>query len=536
MPQQEQFAALDFPCAGVDQTHPYSAQRPKPMPMLGGEYGRTTVYGRNVRSFDSLGRMRGGSRPGLVKYVTQAVGNIPDWIVQDISTLVATGPGGAVQFSQAGRVVNLLGVSQGNVYYAPAGSTTWLTPVNSTGDNPPLNFTGIVLSASNNQRMFYADGTNSVYFDPFDLTVKRWAATAGALPVDSDNNKPRLIETWRGRTVESGLLSDGQNWFMSAVNDPFDWDYAPTNPTPTQAVAGNNAPQGMVGDTITSMCPYSDDVLIFFGDHTIYLLAGDPMAGGQLDLVTDAIGGTWGRCWAKDPYGTVYFVSNRTGIFSLVPGQKPQRISQGIEQLVQNIDSGNSVVRCMWDDRFQGLHVFVTYMHNPQATQHLFWEQRTGAWWPTVFANNDHNPVCCVVFDGNLPADRVALIGGWDGYVRSFDPDATDDDGTAIVASVLIGPLNTKDLDDLLLKDLQVILGESSADVTYAIYSGATAELALSSPAVLTGTWSAGRNLLTFLRISGHALYIQITSSQRWAMEQIRARLGATGKVRRRGY
>ena len=40
----------------------------------------------------------------------------------------------------------------------------------------------------------------------------------------------------------------------------------------------------LIGDTITSMCPYNDDILIFFGDHTIYMMRGDPLANGQIDL------------------------------------------------------------------------------------------------------------------------------------------------------------------------------------------------------------------------------------------------------------
>ncbi len=112
---------------------------------------------------------------------------------------------------------------------------------------------------------------------------------------------------------------------------------------------------------------------------------------------------------------------------------------------------------------------------------------------------------------------------------------AVDDDGTPIASSVVIGPLNTKDLDEILLKDLQAILGATSGTVAYAVYVGATAEIALASTAVVTGTWAASRNLLTLVRRSGHAVYVKITSTSAWSMEQVRCRIAAEGKVRRRG-
>lgn len=533
----ESFAELLFPEAGIDLSRGYGDQRPKEMP--GGAYGRTCRDAFNVRTFEpSTGRARGGSRRGLSKYVAPAV--VADWLIQQLDTLVTVGldaPGGIVgQQSLSGRVVNVVAVSQGNVYVAQPGATVWTAATNTTGATPPLNFTGILYSTSLNQKLWFADGVNWCYYDPSDNTVRTWAASVGSLPVDTRNNTPRLIENWRGRMVLSGILEDPQNWFMSKQSDPTNWDYGDPAIPPTMAIAGNNSPLGLVGDVINTLIPYNDDVLIFGGDHTIWLMHGDPMAGGQIDRVSDAIGMAWGRPWAKDPYGNVYFVSNKTGIYSMVPGQQPQRISQAVEQLLLDVDTGANLFRLAWNDRYQGLHVFISPIAAAGATTHLFYELRTGAWWQDEFGSTDYDPLCCCTFDGNTAADRVVLIGSWDGYVRSVDPDATTDDGTAIASSVVIGPLLTKDFDDVLIKDLQAILGTASGDVTYQIYTGATAEAALASTPVASGTWSAGRNLDTLIRRSAHALYVKITTSNAWSMEAIRARIAGKGKVRRRGY
>ena len=530
---------LHFPRAGIDQSKAYGKQPARPVG--GGRYARTTQVATNVRGlqFDTL-RARGGSRPGLSKYVdTQVAGT--EFVVQELAVFVGSGfdPPGAImsQQSQSGRVVLLVAVAEGDVYVkAPPAGGGWTAASNVSGDTPPLNFSGIMYSANNNQKMYFADGVNFKKYDPHTNEVSDWAATAGSLPVDSEGNAPRLICTWRGRTVLSGLLLDPQNWFMSAVSDPTDFDYGAAGFPPTMAVAGNNSSLGLIGDVVTGLCPYSDDVLIFFGDHTIYMMRGDPMAGGSINLVSDAIGGAWGIPWTKDPAGAVYFVSNQTGIYSLVPGQVPQLISRAIDSLLRTTDTGENVLRLQWSEQERGLYLFITPAAEPSETLHYFWEPDTGGgWYQVAFGDTDFNPLCCCVLDGNEPTDRVALVGCWDGYVRFFDYTATTDDGVPIESEVWIGPILTTSMDEVRLDELQAVLGEASGDVTWGVVTGTTAEEALGNSPEVTGTWSGGRNLTEFVRRAGHAIYLRMTSTARWAMESVRARYTPLGKVRRRG-
>ena len=528
----EKISDLHFPFGGLDVAHPYSKQPNVQVP-FNGNYARTAAIGVNVRSFEPVqNRSRGGSRSGLTKYIAALPGGVT-WITQLLDSIVTT-EGVPVQLSQSGRIVTAVAVSQGNVFFAAAGAIAWTEAANATPNAPPLNFSGLMFSAPCNQKLWFADGINYCFFDPSTGSVQPWTASAGLLPVDSDNNTPRLICSWRDRIVLSGLINDPQDIFFSQQGDPTNWDYAPLSPSPIDAFALNLGPTGQVGDVVTALIPYSTDVMVCGTDHEIFIINGDPQAGGQVDLVTDAIGMAFGESFTKDPYGTLYFFSNRCGIYSLVPGNNPQRISQPIEFLLQNVDTGNNGIRLIWDDRTQGLHVFITALDAPAPAQHFFWEMRANAWWVDEFADDTMNPLCCCTFDGNFASDRVILIGSWTGYVRAVDSTAVDDDGVPINSQVFVGPLLSPNQDTMLVKDLQAVLGAASGSVSFAVYAAETAELALASAPVVTGTWNAARNFLTPIRRANHALYVAISASNSWSLEQIRVRLSTSGKVRMR--
>lgn len=521
-----------FPKAGLDVSRSYSRQPYREV--RDKEYAYSAATAINVLGFEpSTGRLRGGSRSGQSRWIdAQVTGQ--DFVIQDLELVVTTRDN--VQLSQSGRLVLVVAVVEGRVFYASPGDTAWTEAANNTGETPPLNYSGIIFSAQNIQKLWFADGINYAVFTPATGSVDPWVATKGTLPADNLGNTPRLIETWRGRTVLSGLLKDPQDWFMSAVNDPTDFDYSPVSQSSTQAVAGaSNGPQGFVGDCVTGLLAYSDDVLLFFGDHTIYRLQGDPLAGGQIDLVTATIGAAWGRAFCMDPYGTIYFFSNRCGVYQMAPRGVPQRISRPIDPLLEVIDTGNNSIRLIWSDKEQGFYVFVTPLNAPGTTTHYFYEARTGAWWQVQFGNSNLDPLSCVVVDGNGPDDRRLLLGGWDGYVRELSSAATTDDGTAINSEVWLGPFLTPLNDDVMIYELQAVMGELSDPVTYAVFTGATSEAALSSGTpVATGTWLAGRNGTVPIRKAAHALYVRITSQSRWSMESIRVRIGPRGRVRQR--
>lgn len=561
---------IPFPLGGLDVSRAFGDQTATMSP-LGASYDQsfrqekfeTCAAGVNVRGYDAMqSRFRGGSRPGLTKYVsTQPNGASPIQGMGIMSVTGLTAPVGGVQPSLSGRIIYLVVVVNGSVRYTWPGANIWVTP---TGGNAIFNTTGIVrMTYATNSRlaatgvaagaptMYICDGNHAYRFNPAAGAVgimtggvassNGWGIGGGGVSFPhsgtGQGSGPALLGTWRGRILVSGISNDPTNIFASAVGDGTNWNYAPTSITANQAWALNSSPSfGQIGDFVSGLVPINDDNLLVLGDSTISIIRGDPMAGGQFQRLLSGIGGYFGNAWCIEPEGVVYFLSNRLGVYRFDQFSYPKRISQHIDPILQQLVGGPVTVSMVWDDWLQGLHIFITNTATPTtATTHYFWERRTGAWWQDKFASGSHNPLCGVTFDGNNPNDRRALIGCNDGYVRYLDLANGTDDGTSISSSVTIGPIATG-MASMMIRDLKAYLDTASSAVNWTIQSGFTPQAALTNPGKSAGTWLPGNNSNAFPRVSGKAMYLILSSSSQWALEKIRAFAADMGPVlERRG-
>lgn len=427
------------------------------------------------------------------------------------------------------RIVTMMGVQNGSIFTFT--STSAIVPSGGAGvlnPNAPCTF-----SAQNGVQMFFLDGLGYWQYDGTTGLVTKWTLTAGTFPKDKGNNTCRLIETWNGRTVMSGLPLDSQNWFMSAVSNPHDFNTGVFPATVTMAVFGNNSPLGLLGAPVQCMIPYVDNTMIFGLSHQIWLLQGDPQNGGTFNLVTDKIGMPFGRPWCKDPNGQIYFLSSRAGVFKITPGALPVRTSESIEPLTEAINLSSSIIRLEWDVQAQGFGVWATPIAGGPTTN-FFWEERTNAWWPDAYGSPGMNPNCVKAMDGDSPDQRCVFLGCQDGYIRTVNPKLNLDDNIPIASFVYFGPITTKDLDDIRLKGLHARLAASSSPVKFSIYIGNSAESAFNSQPVLSGTWTPGHNPTTMIQRAGTAVYVRIDCSGPWANEVIQAVYRREGLVRRR--
>ena len=398
-----------------------------------------------------------------------------------------------------------------------------------TNGSDALSNQPVVFGAVNLLDVYFADGENMKLYDSETNSIITWTPDVGNLPIDGNGLKARLIETWQGRIVLSGLPGDPSNWFMSKMHAPLNWDYVPSvdDQGPTQAVAGNNADAGKLGDTVTGLVPYTDDVLVMGGDNTLWQMSGNPAAGGRIDQISDITGMAWGRAWTKDPSGAIWFFGSRGGLYRLVPNDIPERASLSqIDDTLASVDLKNNIVRLAWDDRLFGLVIAITPVDLQSSTTHYFYDAREQSFFPIKFANNDHDPLVLHLYDGDDPDDRVLLFGCKDGYIRKFDIDGStySDDGTAIDSYVVLGPVQSEDQAPVLVNAIRGVLSTDSSDVTVAMLSGDSSQAATSASETTIGTMSSGINQTFRRRVSGHAHYIKLrnnTDAESWAMEHL---------------
>lgn len=515
---------LDWPFSGLDLGRSYQGQA----------HG-TTVDCLNVVNIDpATGRSRGAKRAGTSKYLAaqHTAARVQDIIASIVSQQVASS-GTAHQV----RTIKGVAVAGGNIKTFTGGSFS--TPTNGSGaldsDAP------VIFSALHFGDVYFCDGEAYKVLDISAGSVATWSAsTAGTIPANG-SYRCRLIENWRNRIALAGLRGDEHNLFLSALDDPFDFDYTPSPERKTQAVAGNEHAFGKCPDIINSLCALSDDILLGGCDHTLWVLRGDPMYGGVWDNVSRHVGMAFGRPWDRLPDGSVLFFGSRGGIFRLSPsGGEPQELtSTRLKERLADVDLDTTSIRLAWDDRFQHLHVFLTPLTSSTATTHYTWDARNDAWLPFSFADTDHNPTAVYVFDGDDSDDRVILLGGHDGYIRQLDAAADDDDGEAINAYVLLGPIQGKGGETLRLEELELVLGENSDAVTVTVLPAATAEAAHDATAKFTFTASAaGRNRIRRPRTRGAAQYIKLAQTAvdtHFSFEQLRLRTSErTGPKARR--
>jgi len=543
MAQHEEYI-LRFPVKGLVETLAYQDQP-----------AGTSVRLQNVRAFDAdTDRARGGKRPGLSKWSSAQVNSGND--VQDIISVVTSAAYAGSNQSIAVRLFKTLAVAGGVLKIVTPTAAT----APGTGTGTFVATAPVIFSAELFGVVYWCDGTNYSQYTVSSDTAAAWTAAAGSLP-SSGANVCRLIELWNGRIVLAGLVGDDHNWFMSKQGDATNWNNTPDPISEQDAVDGNNSPLGKIGDVINGIVPYNDDILLFLGDHTIWQVSGDPMAGGRIDRVSDITGGAWGRAWCKDPYGRVWFYGSRGGVYRMVPGQTPERVSsQAVESRMRRTNLATHFVRMAWSDEEQGVYVWMVPTADASVADNYFYDVRTEGWFVDVYANAEHYPRAVFVFDADDPNDRAILLGGKDGYIRRIDQAAKNDDGTAITSYAMIGPIRPRGkAAEFLIDQIEVTLGLNSdgADGLCRLWVGETEEDALSGAEIeleglLTETGEiliceqladpkftmdleAGKSVTHHPRVRGYAGYVEVYNDDlhvRWSLERVECRLKVLGSKR----
>jgi len=446
------------------------------------------------------------------------------------------------------REVYVLGAAGGSLKRIEAGSPGTVTEIDATAFDSSSQF---IDSAVLFGKVYFTDGTAYTVLDPKDTTDSA-AGTLSAFKSTTGGKITRfgqLMTAWRRRIVIARFAEDPHNWAMSAENAPTDWNLAPAVVRTDQAANGTNAETGTGRDSdiINTLVPINDDLLIMGGDSTIHVMRGNPFAGGQIDLISDKVGMSFGRPWCKDDRGNLYFYGSRGGFYVMDPrtGATDHLSKRLIDRELQDeVDLSTHYVLCEYDYRRDAVKILqVPFGAGGTIVKGWTYSTKNGGFWPLEFGDTDVQPTSLLVVDGDTPSDRLTLIGCEDGYVRQFDEDAANDDtdsGSTTVpidAFITYGPLPTAGEGvDTLYDVMQVVLGEVQGGVHWELLGADTAEKL--GPVLADGTLFPGQNEWTSIRRAATRAYLRFRNNdagQRFAIEKIVFEAFAMGRRRRSG-
>lgn len=390
-----------------------------------------------------------------------------------------------------------------------------------------------------------------------DVTVDSVVTSYGALP-----NKAYLGCLYLGRLVLSGNPEQPNQWYMSRQANMFDFAYIANDPgTP---VRGGNSDLGELGDVIRCLAPYKDDYLIFGCSNSIWVMFGDPAAGGSIREVslTTGIFGANSYCW--DNNNRFYFWGNNGLYRTEIPGT-PVCISQfKLPRLVKTEAASPLTHRItlVYDADRHGILVIITLLSDGSNSNYWYDlnaidEQEIGGFFPEVYPD-DCGVFAGIYYDSNTPSLKGLILGNTDGYMRIFDDDIKSDVvgevSNAIDSYVCLGPIAMSNIprrEGLLAGvDLTVAGGGSdetyqsnSDDVDFKIYTAKTSEQVLERLAANTGpnfagTFTGPGNLRgSTRRQTVRNVYLGIrlqndTADESWAFEDLHIHLKDSGRTK----
>lgn len=345
-----------------------------------------------------------------------------------------------------------------------------------------------------------------------------------------------LICRWQDRIVLAG--SPAHVWYMSRAGDPLDWDYSRPADDFGRAVAGTTSEAGTVGDPIVALMPYQDDFLCFGCATSIWVLRGNPTAGGQITCVSRNVGVIQKNAWCYGPTTELVFLS-QGGLYVIAPypNQNPVALSEAIPNKLIDVASTSTVSMAFDADR-RGLLVSVTPSSGTGSHWWFDWDSRS--WWEILYntTTNDHQPIAMARKGADV------YLACKDGKIRYFNDSASQDDDKDIPTSLVIGPFPlARGIDEGIINTIDALLGDDSGDVDWSLHVGQTAEDAAKDAsndtnAVASGTWSAGQNYRDRPRRRGRWAAIRLeqtitSEAAQWYIEEIYADLLAKGVARK---
>jgi hypothetical protein len=348
--QQPKAMQLSFPIGGVMKR--FSIQNQPPY---------TTPGAMNIRpeAVDDL-RYKGGTRSGLAKHFTDQVGggivnllSTVRWISSNVehSTVVAAAAG-------------ILKYEKSDGTLSTAVSCSGLTTASEV-----ISPTQLVHAASLLQKLYIADWDPSAttsaadrapkVFDPSANTLAKITASDGTVPVGCP-----CVADYRGRLLLAGARANPHLLYGSRTGDPTDWDSGDVDPGDETGPFVLGASDAFtIGQPITAIIPTSDECCLVCCSGSIWIIKGDPTAGGGISNVSRDIGIVSHGAWCQTPEGAIIFLSH-DGLYMMYARcstEPPESLSRDrLPQSLLNLSTTNRVVNLAYDIFSRGVHIMVT--------------------------------------------------------------------------------------------------------------------------------------------------------------------------------
>ena len=439
----------------------------------------------------------------------------------------------------------LVVINGNKVYAESAEGTMGVGATDGAGSTVSLAAPSLISATWCNGTLFIVDGSDPKYLRPELNKVVDWSPRKGELVPDC-----RGIVNWRNRVVLFNSTEHPHAFYMSRLDDPWDFDYGQDDAL--SAVASATFTGGRIGEPIRAMCPVSDDRLVIGCTRSLWVLRGDPMSGGWLTRLSDQVGIVSQNAWTTDENGNLYFLADE-GLYVLPPGGNPRNLtSKRIPDLgnykVVNTggtgSAGDHYISLEYDADRHGLLIFIT-PHTSGTATHYFYDLRNDAFWPETYPNAV-GPIDTTFYNATGTSYRKTLLGSRDGYLYELDDDRKYDQtaatgGTAGISSHVWMPLGRLGggMKDATVNNVVYTMSADSDAATGGVYGAETMEALTGMSSAEVGsstTLAAGRNYDERNRVAGGAHAVKLsnaTAGRAWAMESIVVDVGPKGAARK---
>lgn len=366
----------------------------------------------------------------------------------------------------------LVWVANGDIWYATRDPATGIARA-ALAQSRAMGATVQISTTESLQKLYLADGLGKhKVFDAATLSVSDWEREGVDDPF-------YIIQAHQARILGVTTI-DKQNLLGSAVNEPNNFTIGEQLPGEAYGLTESDMPA--IGEPIRSIFPATRTSVLLFCARSIYINTGDPALGGfEVTPVAKGIGGSGLNAACLTPNGQV--ICHTTDGLAKIAGGELVPISTPVLtdfiQVEQPLD--NFYISVVRDAARRGCLIFLTPKSSGPAV-HFWYDERTGKYeagtggfWPENYPDNI-GPTAVCDWDGTI------VLGGRDGYLRTYDNNQANFDGVAIAWRLPVTLVAPSDLDhDTIIQECTIVRGDGSGEFNVVFYGGRTAEEAITS-------------------------------------------------------